>query len=394
MRRSLLTLLFFALPALAQEFELDLSGESDEPTAEVLEELKPTIAVIGVSAADKEDVSASRARQLQAEFLKQLTDNNRFVTITEPLAVKTQLGDDYARVAACSTDYSCFESAAKKLRVDRVVRLTVEKRGAGSFVEFFGYDPAFPEIVHAGQDSNEKAEKVFVGVAGKSQAAKDKEFIKKLWPFLQQAQKRLATANGKLLVDNADPSAIVAIDGQEAGVGNVEQVVQRGVHTVKVTAPGFKPFEKTVTVDPNAQVEVKVTLEALPIDPATMPQIAEAPSKAGGIIGGLALAAVGAGAAIAGVLLALDAQGTANQLRDAQSGTVVDVTRAEAKAAPVKQLAANILIPAGGVALAGGVTWLAVTLAPSAPTGTTKVLEPSESVNPGGGAMLKVGGRF
>ena len=67
--RRALPVVLFATTALAQDFEgLDLSEE--KPTTPV--EFRPTLGVLSVKAADTEEVSISRARQLEAELLKQL----------------------------------------------------------------------------------------------------------------------------------------------------------------------------------------------------------------------------------------------------------------------------------------------------------------------------------
>lgn len=390
MKRIAPYLLVFALPALAQDFEgLDLSG--DEPTPQIANEYRPTLAVISVKAADKEDVSASRARQLEAELLKQLGQGDLFQTVTEPSQVRTQLAAEFAAAEAC-IDYACFDALAKKLNVHRVVRLTVAKHGAGSMVEMYGFDPGFNEVLHVGQESGEKAEKSFLGVAGKSQAAKDKEFLKKMGGFLTQVQKRLSTANGKIIVDNADPGALVTIDSSEGGVGNVEAIVQRGVRTVKVTAKGFKPFEKSVTVEPAKDVTVQVTLEAIPLDPVAQPVVKEGPSQNVFTKPGLYLALIGAGAIATGIAFGQSAQNVKTRVE--AGGDPVQVTRAQAKGAPTQALLANVLVGAGAAAVAGGVTWIIVTLPPPAPTESVKpVIEPTESVTPAG-AMLRIGGSF
>ena len=175
----------------AQEFELDLTEEKPAvPT-----EFRPTLCVLSVKAADGDDVSASRARQLEAELLKQLGQGDLFQTVVEPSAARTQLGADFAKVEAC-TDYSCMEAAAKKLKVNRLVRLTVQKHGVGSMVTMYGYDPGFNEVLVVSQESGEKAEKTFLGVAGKTQSQKDREFLKKINSFLVQVQKTLSIPNG------------------------------------------------------------------------------------------------------------------------------------------------------------------------------------------------------
>ena len=163
--RGALPLILFATAAGAQEFELDLSEEKPA----VSSEFRPTLGVLSVKAADGEDVSASRARQLEAELLKQLGQGDLFLSVVEPSGARSQLGADFAKAEAC-TDYSCMEANAKKLKVNRLVRLTVQKHGVGSLVTMYGYDPGFNEVLVVSQESGEKAEKTFLGVAGKTQS--------------------------------------------------------------------------------------------------------------------------------------------------------------------------------------------------------------------------------
>ncbi len=387
--RRALPLILIASVAGAQEFELDLSEEKPAATPP---EYRPTLGVISVKAADKEDVSASRARQFEAELLKQLQQGDLLQTVIEPSAVKQQLGADFAAADAC-TDYACLEGVAKKLKVHRLVRLTVQKQGAGSLVTMYGWDPGFNEVLVVSQDSGEKAEKAFLGVAGKSQATKDREFLKKMQGFISQVQKTLAIPNGKIVVDNADPSAIVTVDGTEGGVGSVEVVVQRGIRTVKVTSAGYKPFEQTVTVEQAKSVEVKVSLVAIPIDPVVVQKPVE--TQGGGIFTkpGLYLTIVGAIAVGTGIALGQSAQAVKNKLQ--AGGDPVAVSRADAKNAPTNALLANILVGAGSAAVAGGVTWIIVTLPPPPPKATkTGTGEPTESSPAPTGAFLSVGGSF
>ncbi len=391
MKRSLLFLFcLLALPSFAQDLELDISEDADEPKTS--EELKPTLAIISVRAIDKDETSGPRAKQLSQEFLKQIANDGRFSNIVAPDVAKIQLGGDFSKFDNCTTDYSCFEEAAKRLKVNRVVRLTVEKHGAGSQVEMFGYDPAFPEILHVGQDSGEKAEKTFFGVAGKSQAKKDQEYLKKMIPFLKQVQKRLATPNGNIHVDNADPGALVSVDGVQAGAGTLDSIVQRGVHTVKVTSAGYKPFEQHVTVEAGKEIVVKVTLEAIPLDPNAQPKVVEAANpKTGGVIGGASLAVVGAAAVVTGVILVVQAQAVSKQINGTTPGQPVEVSRADAKAAPTKNIVGDVLMGVGGAAMAGGITWIAVTLAPEPPKAIIKTIEPNETAT---GGMIYIGGQF
>jgi PEGA domain len=378
-----------AMSAFAQELELDLSGD-DKPA--VPAELRPTIAVISVKADDKEEVSASRARQFEAELVKTLQQGDSFQTVIDPSSAKLALGADFAKADACA-DYTCWEAAAKKLKVHRLVRLTVAKHNAGSIVTMYGWDPGFNEVLVVSQESGEKAEKVFLGVQGKSQAQKDKEFLRKMSGFINQVQRTLSIGNGKIVVDNADPSAVVTVEGTDGCVGSCEIIAQRGSRTVKVTAAGYKPFTQNVTIEPGKQVDVKVQLVAIPIEVSTV-KVVEQPKESVFAKPGLYVALIGAVAVGTGIALGQSAQGVKTKLE--AGGDPVGVTRAEAKSAPTNALLANIMVGVGSAAVVGGVTWIIVTLPPPPPTGPVKTNagEPTETTAPAPGAFLSFGGNF
>ncbi len=57
------------------------------------------------------------------------------------------------------------------------------------------------------------------------------------------------------------------IDGRPVASegGAVEVPLEQGVHRVRVTAPGFKPFDATPQVDEGKAVEVQANLDAVPV---------------------------------------------------------------------------------------------------------------------------------
>jgi hypothetical protein len=377
-----------AASANGQEFSLDLS---EEKAPDVPLEFRPTLAVLSVKGSDGDEVSSSRARKVEAELLKQLAQGNQFGTVLGPSQVRELLGAEMPNADACA-DYGCLETLAKKLNVHRLMKLSVQKQGAGSLVTMLGWDPGFNEVLTQTQDSGEKPEKVFVGMTGKSQATKDKEFMKKMGAFLGQIQKALATANGKIVVNNAEHSATVLLDGAPIGTGSVEAIVQRGTHSIKINEAGYLPFQRNVGIEPMQSVDVTVSLIAKPLE---ITQLTAAPSPAPSILSkpGLYVAIVGAIAAGVGVALGQTAQDV--KMRLEAGGSPVSVTRTEAKAAPTQALLSNVLVGAGAAAVAGGVAWVIVTLPPP-PQVTKKAIagEPMESTIPAPGAMLHFGGRF
>lgn len=384
MSRSIVVVaVLVARAVLAQDFELDLSEEKPKVPAE----LKPSIAVLSVIAGDAEESSLGRARQLESEVLKQLVQSDEFQTVVEPGNVVKNLGAQSSVVQKC-VDYACFDGAIKALKTNRAVRFVVAKSGAGSVITVFGFDPAITAVLQTTFDSQEKAEKIFLGFAGKSQAQKDREFLKKAAPFIKDTLSKLATANGKISVDNNEQSAVSQVDGVEAGTGSLEVVVQRGAHTVKVLADGFLPFEQTVTVEPMKTATVKVSLVAKPVEVKQVAKV-EPPSDTFFKRPGLYLAAGGVVAAAVGVVLGQSASSVTTRIK--AGGDPLPVTRAEAKAAQTNAILADVLVGVGAALVAGGVTWIVLT--PTVGPVKKPTIEPGESsgVN---GAVLSFSGTF
>lgn len=376
--RSLCFLLLVASLASAQEFELDLTEES---APSVPATFRPTLAVLEVVAPAGDEVSASRARQLEAELLATLGKGEQFQSVLSPAESKKQLGE----LPATCADVACFKAAAAKLKVHRLVRFTLQRQGAGSLVTMVGFDPSLPDLVRAVFDSAERAEKVFMGVAGRTQAQRDRDFLRKVVPGLRPGLRKLGTANGKLLIDNRDPAVTVLVDGVPVGTGSVETVAQRGARTVSLGGSTYQPYSQTVEVKPMETTKVEMRLVARPLERVV------AQSSTGVSVGrrpGLYLAIAGAIAAGVGVGLGVSTQGV--QQRIDAGGRPVAVTRAEALGASTNAVLANVLV-AGGAALAvGGITW--VLLTPSTRV-DTNAAEPTENAGPSGWT-LSVGGTF
>lgn len=366
-----------AATASGQDFELDLSEDSSPA---VQQEFRPTLAVLEVIATDGEAVSESRARQLETELLEAVGKSDRFQSVLTPAQAKAQLGETPSN---CS-ELDCFKAARAKLKVHRVVRLTVQRSGAGSLVTVVGLDPSLPALTRASLDSAEKAEKTFMGVAGRTQGQRDRDFLRKLVPMSLSALKKLATANGKLIVDNRDPAVTVFVDGEPVGTGRVEVVVQRGTRTVSIDGSVYEPFTQAVTIEPLKSASVDVRLVAKPLArPVAQVSTSSTPVTKRP---GLYLALAGAVAAAVGVGLGVSTQGV--QQRIDAGGRPVEVTRAEAVSAQTNAVLANVLVAGGAVMVAGGITWIILT--PSAPTTAG---EPTDSPGPSGWT-LQLGGNF
>jgi hypothetical protein len=369
--------------AFAQEFELDLS----EPKAhKAPPELRPTIALLKVRRADDDPITASRAKLLEDELLRLTQEGDEFKTVMDPALAERNAFDRATEFSGCES-FACFESAARVLKVDRVVKLSIAKSGAGHIINFFGFDPGLPEMVTATHDSLERAEKTFVGMVGRAQSLKDRDFMKKVVPILVATLGRLTTANGTLNVDNIEQSSVVSIDGVEVGSGSLTKILQRGKHTVLVTSEGYRPFAADVAIEPLMTANLKVTLVAKPAEVSTtvVPvEILKAPFYQRP---GLYVAVVGAVAVAVGTVFGLSASRVQSRL--AAGGDPVSVTRNEAKNAASNGLVANLLWGVGGAMIVGGGAWFILTpgVAPA-----TKGLEPSESGL--SGVTLGFGGTF
>jgi hypothetical protein len=377
--------LMLALPTMAQEFELDLSEPKTPP------KFRPSLALISVSAEDPD--STARAQLLEQDLARLVGQSDQFSSIVEPTVAKSKLEGDYPAASGCD-GWACFDSALKKLESQRGLTVRVRKTNGGSVVSVRAFDPALPETVAAEKEILDKVEAAarFAGVKGKSQLEKDKDFAKRASIEVMGIINQLDTPNGELVVDCPEQTATVSIDGQPIGTGTSSKVVSRGAHTVKVTAGEFLPFEQTVSVEPMKEATVRVTLVAKPIE---RPAVAVVTNEYPPLLSrpGLYVAGVGAVVAIVGLVLGASAVGVQNQAKDGNGDGALDVTRAQAQGAQTNATLANILVPAGAAAMAGGLIWVAVTppLRTAAPATATP---PPTTTEGGGGFGVTVGGRF
>lgn len=380
----------FSFGAWAQSgFELDLS----EP--EVPAEFRPTLGVVGVTAAENDPLLQDRARQLEAELLKAAQANASYGKVVSPADLARAIGGDSSAVRKCA-DYACFDALAKKLKVDRLVLGTVAKSGVASMLTVTGFDPGLQALVNSQVESGEKEEKKliggFAGLQGKSQAVKDKEFLKKATPVMFDVLQKINTPNGKLEIDTAEPSAVTLLNGNEIGTNSFSLVIQRGGYDVKVEAPGYLPYETRVTIEPQKVATVKVVLVAKPIEKPTGP-VASAEERGTPMFKrpGLYLAIAGAAAIVVGAVIGAQAQAVGARAVDDNKDGIVDVSRAELKSAQQSATTANVLIAAGAVALVGGGLWVVYT---PGPKGRSIDSGPSDASGPGVAMGVSFGGTF
>jgi len=341
---GLLALLGWTGSAAAQEQELEL--DLSEPKPKVPQALKPSIAILGVSPADDDGMSAERAEALEAELHTLLTQSEDYSSVLSPSGLKDRLGETAERAAGCA-DYACFDETARALGVNRAVRLTVEHSENGSLVTLYGYDPGFSAIVTVTQESNEGSAR-----HAKSRNQRDREFVEQLTPFLRGWLAKLATPNGTIAVRCSDPGAAVTLDGAPGGLGSTELIAQRGLHTVRVSSAGALPFEAQVAVVSMETVKLDVRLDPKPPEaPAPLPLIPVPVVRRPGLYLG------GAGLVLAVVGLVLGQVASSVATKIGAGGNPIGVTRAQAKSAALDATLANVFVPLGLAATAGGTVW-------------------------------------
>lgn len=377
--------------AFSQELGLDLS----EP--EVPNEFRPAIGFLGVTPEENDEALSARAKLLEAELFKLLSSNSNYGGVKNQAQVAAAAGSAEA-MRAC-TDYACLEGLAHKLDVYRLVGMRLSKSGPGSMLTIFGYDGALPSVIGSQVESGEKEEKKliggFAGIAGKSQAQRDREFVKKATaPFLEMLQK-LGTPLGKLVVDCIDSAAVTTLRGKEVGAGSFEKLLPVGTYDLKTSSAEYLPFEQQVKIAPQQQFTVKVVLIAKPVEKAP---VAVKKSSGGPTIAtrpGLYIAIVGAIAAGVGIYFGQMAKATERRSLELNNG-VSPITRADANWAKTEALMANIMVGVGAAAFVGGGLWFFLTPTPKAsvaPVGPAAPVD-SDTAGAGFGYMAGVGGKF
>jgi len=70
----------------------------------------------------------------------------------------------------------------------------------------------------------------------------------------------VASADGQLTV-NAQAGDAIAIDGRAVGIASYEGTLPSGMHRVRVTANGKKPYERQIVIDDEQARSIDVVLE-------------------------------------------------------------------------------------------------------------------------------------
>jgi hypothetical protein len=395
MRALALVLTLAALPCLAEEeLGLDLSE------AEVPEEFRPALAVIGVSPVEgSEPREVARAKLLEAELMRQVTDNAKFGRVLLPAEVADALGPDAAAARACA-EVNCLKALAEKLAVQRVISATVAKGGSTSLLTVLGADTTLTAAITATAESGEKAEKQmiggFTGLTGKSSAQKDKDFVRKSTPVFFDVLNKLSTPLGKLVVDCFENTAETTLDGKVVGKGSFSMLLPHGAYKLVTTGDGFLPFEKNVKLESMKVENVRVTLVARPLE-KPVAAASSKPAKSASIFERPGLYVAAAGVVAIGIAIGLGASTLSVTDKDANGDGVLDVTRSQVKSAQGAAIAADLLYGVGGAAIIGGGLWMLLTPSKKTaaePTGPRPSDEPDAGGASGFTFMIGVSGTF
>jgi hypothetical protein len=378
-----------ALTASAQDLGLDLSEAKTPP------EFRPSIGFIGVTPAEADAMLSARAKLLEAELFKAIGEAENFGVMKTP----TDAAGVSTEARKCQ-DFACLDGLAEKMGVQRLVGATLRKEGPGTVLAFYGFDPALPAVLPAQVESDEKQDKAkmggFAGLAGKTQQQRDKEFLIKAKPVFNEMLKALSTPLGKLSVDVIEAKAVTRWKGKDVGVGSFEKTLPAGAYELEVSADGYTPFNSTAKVEPMKTAQVKVTLIAKAVErPVAVVEHVEEGNpiyKRPGVF----LAVAGVIAMAVGFGLGANAKSIEGRAVPGADG-ILPITRAQAHAATTDALLANILVPIGAAALAGGVVWAFVVplfaKKPAAPPSGPAA--PSEGGEGSGfGATFGFGARF
>jgi hypothetical protein len=182
----------------------------------------------------------------------------------------------------------------------------------------------------------------------------------------------LSQPRALLTLATDEPQARVHLGAHLLGRGPLqERRIAPGPQALSVEAEGYQPFQRELSPQPGETLEVRADL--LPEPPAAVATASPPPTlpvqrlprgaalweRPGFYVGLAGVLALGMG-------LGLGASASSVQARalDANGDGVLDITRAEARSAEWRALAANVLLGVGALGLGVGGVWLA--LAPAA----------------------------
>jgi hypothetical protein len=221
------------------------------------------------------------------------------------------------------------------------------------------------------------------GQTEREQAAK--EFAEKLKPKLSYL---------RIDAPKAMPGLEVRRNGELLGAPalGVAIAVDPGAHAIEAKAPGYKPWSTTIEVGKEAD-DKAVSVPALEVDPNAKGRDEVEPGKTGGgsnglrtaafVVGGLGVAALGAGAVFGG--LAASDVGKAEPLCPSKACNAAGYDLIEG--AQTKALVSTLGLAVGGAALGAGVVLFLVSRSPAKEGARGAWIVPSFGPR-GGGASL------
>ncbi len=335
----------WASTAAAQELGLDLTDSTD---------YRPNLGIVGVAVVDA-SLPADLGEKLKVDRLAEAAvaaaeKLSLYQAVVGPGDAFAKLSDQYVEALACA-EVACMREVAARLDVNQVLTgqlVAVEGKPVLRVVSFTRFTDALETIDVAAGGSASSVEKA-------ASAA------------FQAALEKAAAVLSFIKVKSGTQGATARLGDHPLGPLPIERPVPPGTWKLVVEAEGHLADELDVELRVGEVKEVEANLvpkapEPTVVVPEPPPVVLEeAPKPRTAPIWarpGLYVAAAGAATLAAGLLLGSSAKSVEGRAKDGDGDGALDITRREANAARTNAALANVLVPVGVAAAAGGTAWL------------------------------------
>ncbi|XXF78987.1 PEGA domain-containing protein [Myxococcaceae bacterium GXIMD 01537] len=359
---GLLSCALLASPAHAQEeggFGLDLTGETappeDTPPATGgADDVLPRFALVGLETTDRQ--GASVASRWQASLLRAVGAARQVSLPFNVTQTQERLGEGHDAALRCG-EAACMAAPADVLDADLLVNGRLAREGKQWTLRLFTYD----------RDRGEVEQTV---VSGKG--PRDAKFLRAATEVLVAHVRTVARPRARLQLNVNVPEAVTHAGARKLGAGSLQARLAAGEVTLTVSAEGYAPFSRTVSLPPGELTPVDVRLEprrAAPADAAADALKVSSKSSSGTSLlkrPAFYTTLVGLAAVGAGVAMGLQAKSVEERARDANGDGVLDISRREFRDAEKKAQLATLLMAGGGAVAGSSMLWLVLVPARSA----------------------------
>jgi hypothetical protein len=328
--------LAFPNAAVAQGMGLDLTREGPN--------LGPSLAIVTVGLTEQD---AGLSQPVERALAYIATARGAFSRVVSEDQVRELLKGTDVPVQDCR-DASCLTTLSHRLRVDRVL---IAELNSGA-LRVVAFDWAGGVLL----------ERTI------SRDALGGGNPRRLEPTVGPLLQKLSTPLGELVVTTNLDRTQIQWGSWLIGEGrSFHGTVPAGTQTVRITSPGYEPYEETVTVAPGGKAEVEA--EVLPLTASTPvaeveeefdPKPRRRSGKSVWERPGLYAALAGAVVLSVGLAFGVAANGAGSKIQDADGNGEIDpgITRAEALAAQRNAALANVIGAVGALGMSAGVGWL------------------------------------